>query len=192
MATVRAGTHSVLVVVDVQVGVLADAWEPARTIANVALAVQRARDSGVPVLWVQHTSEELPTGSAAWHWVPELVPQAGEPLIHKRYNSGFEDTSLDAELARLQATHIVLAGAATNWCIRATAYGALERGYDLTLVEDAHTTTAQEALPGGFVLGAEGVIRDLNIVMTWVRYPGRSNGTVRAAALDFSVPAARG
>ena len=37
-------------------------------------------------------------------------------------------------------SHIALAGAASNWCIRATAHGALERGYDLTLIEDAHTT----------------------------------------------------
>ena len=191
MATVRPGAQSVLVIVDMQVGVLADAWEPDRAIANVMLAVARARAQGVPVLWVQHTSDDLRTGSAAWQWVPELVPQAAEPLIPKRYNSGFEDTTLDAALAQLQATHIVLAGAATNWCIRATAYGALERGYDLTLVEDAHTTTAAEALPGGLVLAAEGVIRDLNLAMRWLRYPGRSNGTVRAAAVDFSVPAAR-
>jgi nicotinamidase-related amidase len=190
MATVREGNQTVLVVVDVQVGVLAGAWEPGRAIANVALAVQRARDRGIPVLWVQHTNHELPTGSAAWQWVPELVPQPGEPLIHKRFNSGFEDTTLDAELARLQAAHIVLAGAATNWCIRATAYGALERGYDLTLVEDAHTTESME-LPGGFMLKADSVIRDLNMVITWLRYPGRSNGTARAAALDFSVPVAR-
>ena len=52
----------------------------------------------------------------------------------------FEPTKLEEELALLGATHITLAGAMTNWCIRATAYGALERGYDLTLVKDAHTT----------------------------------------------------
>ena len=54
----------------------------------------------------------------------------------------FEPTKLEEELARLAATHITLASAMTNWCIRATAYGALERGYDLTLVKDAHTTAS--------------------------------------------------
>jgi hypothetical protein len=76
--------------------------------------------------------------------VPELVPAQGEPLLHKHFNSSFEQTSLEEELAKLGATHVVLAGAATNWCIRATAYGALERGYDLTLVKDAHTTETME------------------------------------------------
>ena len=72
--------------------------------------------------------------------MPELVPADGEMRIHKGFNSSFERTTLEDVLAKLGATHIVLAGAATNWCIRATAYGALERGYDLTLVKDAHTT----------------------------------------------------
>ncbi len=127
MATVREGNVKVLLVVDVQVGVMADAWEAPRAVARVAAAVQRARAAGTPVLWVQHTSDhELPTGSAAWQWVPELRPGDGETRVHKRYNSSFEDTTLDAELARLGASHVVLAGAASTRCIRATAYAALE------------------------------------------------------------------
>ena len=140
MATVRGGNKIVLAVVDVQVGVMKDAWDAQRVIENIAVAVERARSAGVPVVWVQHSSQELPSGSAQWQWVPELVPAQGEVLVPKNYNSSFEKTSLDSELARFGATHIVLAGAATNWCIRATAYGALDRGYDLTLVKDAHTT----------------------------------------------------
>jgi len=80
MATIRAGTQSVLVVVNVQVGVLAGAWEPQRAIASVALSVEPARAQRIPVLWVHHTSQELPTGSTAWRWVPELLPQRDEPL----------------------------------------------------------------------------------------------------------------
>jgi hypothetical protein len=78
-----------------------------------------------------------------------------------------------------------LAGAATNWCIRATAYGALERGYDLTLVSDAHTTESMP-LEDGATIEAASVIDELNIAMTWVRYPGRSSGAAKAEALDFS------
>lgn len=189
MATVRSGHKGVLIVVDVQVGVMKASWDAPRVIANVAQAVQQARAQGVPVVWVQHTNEELARGSDAWQWVPELVPAAGEVLVHKHYNSGFEDTTLDAELARLGATHITLAGAQSNWCIRATAYGALERGYDLTLVEDAHTTESM-ALPDGSRIDAADVVRELNLGLTWVRYPGRVNGVARAAALTFTPPAA--
>ena len=187
MATVRGGNQGVLVVVDVQVGVLRDAWDAERIVGNVARTVERARASGTPVLWVQHADDELTHGSPEWQWVPELVPAEGDVRIYKNFNSSFEATDLDAELARLGATHITLAGCATNWCIRATAYGALERGYDLTLVKDAHTTASME--PGdGTRIEAASVIQELNIAMTWLSYPGRTNGTAGAAEVDFTRP----
>src|SRR5215813_4366230 len=159
MATVRAGTKPVLLVVDVHAGVMSHAWDAPRIVGNVSGAVERARDQGVPVIWVQHADDELRYGSPEWNWVPELAPAEGEPLIHKHYNSSFEQTSLEDELAKLGATHIALAGAATNWCIRATAYGALDRGYDLTLVKDAHTTGTME-LDNGKRIEAADVIDD--------------------------------
>jgi nicotinamidase-related amidase len=185
MATVREGHQGVLLVVDVQVGVMSEAWEAPRIVKNVSRAVERARAQGVPVVWVQHSDQELAYGSPQWQWVPELVPALGEPLIHKRFNSSFEETTLEAELARLRATHIALAGAATNWCIRATAYGALERGYDLTLIKDAHTTDTM-ALDNRVSIDAANVVEELNIAMTWLSYPGRTNGTARAAEVDFA------
>jgi len=186
MATIREGHKPVLLVVDVQVGVMAQAWEAPRVIGNVALAVERARKAGVPVIWVQHSNHELPLDSPQWQWVPELKPAAGETRIYKRFNSAFEDTELEALLAKLGATHLVLAGAATNWCIRATAYGALDRGYDLTLVSDAHTTETM-ALEGGPTIEAAVVIADLNIAMKWLEYPARRHGTQRATELDFAL-----
>lgn len=187
MATIRDGNQGVLVIVDVQAGVMRDAWEAPQIIQNVSCAVERARAQGVPVLWVQHADQELAYGSAEWQWVPELVPAPGEPLIHKHFNSAFEQTPLEVELAKLGATHIALAGAATNWCIRATAYGALDRGYDVTLIKDAHTTGTIELDNGGTIEAAQ-IIEELNIVMTWVSYPGRTNGTATAAAIDFAAP----
>jgi nicotinamidase-related amidase len=185
MATIREGHSPVLLVVDVQVGVLSDAWDASRVIRNVSRAVERAREQAVPVLWVQHADDEIVHGSAQWQWAPPLRPAPGEPCIGKRFNSSFEQTALDEELARLNATHIVLAGAATNWCIRSTAYGALERGYDLTLLKDAHTTSPID-LGDGTKVEAAAIVAELNTVMTWASYPGRSNGTALAAEIDFS------
>ena len=187
MPTVREGNRPVLVVVDVQVGVLREGWDAARVIANVARAVERARAQGVPVLWVQHVSDELPSGSPPWQWVPELEPAPGEPVIAKRFESSFEETPLEAELARLGASHIVLAGAQSNWCIRATAYAALDRGYDLTLVKDAHTTGSMEFEDGTVIKGSN-IVRELNAAMTWLSYPGRKNGTASVEQLDFATP----
>jgi len=188
MATIREGNKGVLVIVDVQVGVMADAWEAPRVIGRVAHAVERARNEGVPVIWVQHASDdELVPGSPAWQWVPELQQAPGEPVVHKRFNSAFEATELEAELARCDAVHIVLAGAASNWCIRATAYGALDRGYDLTLIEDAHTTASMDVAPGRR-LEASAVVDDLNLAMTWLSYPGRRTATASAEAVAFNAP----
>ncbi len=185
MATVREGNQAVLLVVDVQVGVMGEAWDAARIIGNVVRAVDRARAEGVPVIWVQHSDDELVEESPAWHWVSELVPAADEPLVHKRFNSAFEKTTLDEHLARIGANHLVLSGAATNWCIRATAYGALDRGYDLTLLEDAHTTGTME-LENGARIEAASMVRELNIAMKWLSYPGRMNDVAKVDAFDFA------
>jgi nicotinamidase-related amidase len=187
MATVREGNRGVLLVVDVQVGVMQGVWDASRIIKNISLAVEKARSQAVPVIWVQHADDELVYGSPEWHWVPELLPAEGEVQIHKQFNSSFEHTSLEEVLAALGATHVVLAGAATNWCIRATAYGALDRGYDLTLLKDAHTTETME-LEHGVRIEAENVVRELNIAMTWLSYPGRANGTASVEEVDFDAP----
>jgi len=184
MAVVRAGNQRVLLVVDVQVGVMQHAWDSTRIIQNIVTAVEKARNQGVPVIWVQHSDDELVHGSPDWQLVPELMPAEGEVRIYKRYNAAFEETPLEEVLAQLGATHIVLAGAATNWCIRATAYAALERGYDLTLVSDAHTTGTQE-LEDGTRIEASHVIQELNLVMTWISYPGRTSRTALVADVDF-------
>ena len=119
----------------------------------------------------------------------ELDRRPDETAVRKHFNSAFEETTLEPTLERLGVSHVVLAGAATNWCIRATAYAALERGYDVTLLEDAHTTRATE-LRGGRRIEAEGMVDDLNIAMQWLAYPGRRNATARAADMLFgSAPA---
>jgi nicotinamidase-related amidase len=187
MATVREGNKGILLVVDVRVDVMREAWDAARIIKNLSRAVERARAQNVPVVWVQHADSNLVHGSPEWQWVPEVTPGEGETLIHKQFNSSFEQTALDEELAKIGATHIALAGAATNWCIRATAYGALDRGYDLTLIKDAHTTGTME-LDDGVKIEAASVIHDLNIAMSWLSYPGRTNGTATAEAVDFASP----
>jgi nicotinamidase-related amidase len=187
MATVREGNKAALVVVDVQVGVMREAWDASRVVGNVSRAVERARAESVPVIWVQHTDQDLPKESPQWQWVPELAPAEGELRVHKQFNSSFEQTSLQSELAALGVTHIVLAGAATNWCIRATAYGALERGYDVTLLSDAHTTETMQ-LESGVTIEAADVVQELNIAMQWLAYPGRKNGTASTEEVNFALP----
>ncbi len=185
MATIRKGNKSVLLVVDVQVGVMRTTWDASRIIENIAIAVAQARRQGIPVIWVQHADDELVYGAPDWQLAPELSPAEGEIRIYKQFNSSFEQTSLEETLAWLGATRIVLAGAATNWCIRATAYGALDRGYDLTLLKDAHTTETMEFEDGTRIEAAD-IILELNVAMKWLSYPGRINNTAKAEEIDFA------
>ena len=182
MATIREGDKTVLLVVDAQVGVLENAWEAQKTIQNMVLAVEKARAQSIPVIWVQHGDDELVYGTPNWQLVSELLPREGEVHIYKQFNSSFEQTGLEETLGQLGATHIMLAGAATNWCIRATAYGALDRGYDLTLIKDAHTT-GTIVFQDGKTIEAADIILDLNLAMKWLSYPGRINRSVPAGEI---------
>lgn len=186
MSTIRPGNQPSLVVVDVQVGVMAESWEASRVIKNVARAVERARDLGVPVIWVQHESDDLPRDSLPWQLVPDLIPAVGEKRIYKRFPSSFEETDLEDSLGQLGTTHVVLAGAQTNWCIRATAYAALDRGYDLTLLEDAHTTESID-LGNDSRVEASSMVNDLNVTMKWLSYPGRKSGSAGTDEVLFEV-----
>jgi nicotinamidase-related amidase len=184
MAIIREGNQAVFIIVDVQVGVIRQTWETQTIIHNIGVALEKARKQGTPVIWVQHSDDELVFGSSDWQIVSELNPAQSEIRINKHFNSAFEQTELEETLTMLKATHIVLAGAATNWCIRATAHSALDRGYDLTLIEDAHTTETLK-FGDGYKIEAEAIITELNNAMTWLNYPGRTNRAVLAADLDL-------
>ena len=185
MATIREGSRAVLLVVDVQVDVMRKAWEADRVIHNIALVIEKARRDSVPVIWVRHSDEELEAGTPGWQIVPALIPEKEDIIIDKHFNSSFEETSLEETLTRLGAARIVLAGAATNWCIRATAYAALERGYDLTLIADAHTTESID-FDDGATIKAEDIVGELNVAMNWLIYPGRLNRICSAQDLNFA------
>ena len=185
MATIREGDKTALLIVDMQVGVVESAWQEALIIINVRRAVEKARAEGIPVIWIQHTNQEMPPGSPAWQIVPGLAPLSDEIRIDKHFNSSFEETTLEETLAQLGITHIVLAGAMTNWCIQSTAYAALERGYDLTLIADAHTTEDID-LDDGEIIKASDIVQEFNTVTNWVRYPGRTNRVVNVNELDFT------
>ena len=135
--------NTALMVIDVQNGVVAGVHQRDEVVANIARLVEKAREEEVPIVWVQHSSEQLTKGSEAWEYVPELKRQEPEPLVHKRFADSFEDTDLEEVLAGAGIGRLVVAGAQTDECIRSTIHGAFVRGYDVTLVGDAHTTEDQ-------------------------------------------------
>jgi nicotinamidase-related amidase len=182
MTTLDNRQNTALLVVDVQNGVLGSAHERDAVVANVGSLVENARNEHVPVVWVQHSDEQLARGSEEWQIVPELWPEEAEPRVEKNYADSFEDTVLETVLSDLGVGRLVVAGAQTDECIRSTLHGAVVRGYDATLVSDAHTTedlTAWGAPP------PEQVIAHTNLYWTNHSAPGRTAGTVETKDVDF-------
>ncbi len=174
MTTLQDRPASALLVVDVQVGVVEEAHDRDAVVGRIAGLVERARAEQVPVVWVQHADDELARGSDAWQVVPELVPEPTEPRVDKAYGDAFEDTCLETVLADLGIGRLVVAGAETDACIRSTLHGALVRGYDVTLVADAHTTGDRS--PWG-APPPDAVIAHTNLYWRHQRAPGRTAGT---------------
>ncbi|MFH1103772.1 MAG: cysteine hydrolase family protein [Actinomycetota bacterium] len=182
MTTLENRPNTALLVVDVQNGVVGGAYERDAVVANVGTLVEKARRAKVPVVWVQHSDKQLAKGSDDWRIVPELTPDDTEPLVEKNYGDSFENTTLETVLSDLGVGRLVVAGAQTDECIRSTLHGAFVRGYDATLVSDAHTTedlTAWGAPP------PDQVIAHTNMYWSSHRAPGRTAGTVETKDVDF-------
>jgi nicotinamidase-related amidase len=182
MTTLANRPKAALLVIDVQNGVVAGAHERDAVVANIAGLVEQARREQVPVVWVQHSDDQLARDSDQWHIVPELAPDRAEPHVDKHYGDAFEDTTLEPVLAGLGAGQLVVAGAETDACIRSTLHGAFVRGYDVTLVSDAHTTGDKSAW--GAPPPAQ-VIAHTNLYWTYQAAPGRTAATVEARDVDF-------
>jgi nicotinamidase-related amidase len=182
MTTLDNRPNTALLVVDVQQGVVEGAHEHDAVVANVSRLVEKARQERVPVVWVQHSDDNLARGSDEWQLVPELARDDAEPLVEKHYGDSFDDTDLESVLARLRVGRLVVAGAQTDECIRSTLHGAVVRGYDATLVSDAHTTedtTAWGAPPPNLV------IAHTNLYWSGHSAPGRTAGTVETKDVEF-------
>jgi nicotinamidase-related amidase len=182
MTTLSERPNTALVVVDVQNDVMAGTHNRDGVVANIATLVDKARAASVPVVWVQHSSEGLPRDSDGWRYVPELKQDESEPVVHKRYGDSFEETDLEDVLAERRVGSLIVAGAQTDECIRSTLHGAIVRGYDATLVSDAHTT---EDLSEWGAPTPDKVIAHTNLYWENHSAPGRQAGTVTTDSVDF-------
>jgi nicotinamidase-related amidase len=182
MTTLTDRPNTALLVIDVQNDVVGGAHNRDDVVANVAVLVDKARAADVPVVWVQHSSEHMPQGSEGWQYVPELKQAESESVVHKRYPDSFEDTDLEAVLADRKVGSLIVAGAQTDECIRSTLHGAIARGYDATLVADAHTT---EDLTEWGAPPPDKVIDHTNLYWGNHQAPGRTAGTVSTESVTF-------
>ena len=172
----KRGGRSALLVIDVQIGVVADGHDRDGVVDRIGKVIDAARAAAVPVVYVQHEEPEFPTmmpGGEDWHIVPEVAPTDGEPIVAKRYPDSFVETTLEETLTQLGVGHLIVTGAQSDGCVRATTHRALAEGYDVTLVSDAHTTSGREF--GGVTIPAELNVAHVNAATPWILYPGTTS-----------------
>lgn len=184
MSTLADRNGAALLVIDVQRDVFASAHDRDGVVQRIVGLVERARHVGAPVIWVQHSDEGLTYGSDGWRIVDELEPAAGEAIVEKVWRDSFEDTNLEDVLAQAKTSEIVVVGGQTDFCVRSTLHGGIVRGYDMTLVGDAHTTEdLREWLPE--VPDPASVIAHTNAYWAGQHAPGRTSRVIVASDVTF-------
>lgn len=176
MSTRPGASACALLVIDVQEGVVEEAYDRDAVVGNIATLVDAARRASVPVLWIQHHDEGLVEGTPAWRIVGALAPGPDEPVVGKSYRSSFEDTRLEQVLDALGVGELVLCGAESNHCVRHTWHAALERGFDTVLVSDAHT--AWHGTWGEVTVDGAAIVAEQNRNADDYRLPGRASTLV--------------
>lgn len=182
MTTLPDRPNAALLVIDMQNNVVARSPNRDEAISNIRDLVDRARTAGVDVVWVQHHDDELVLETDEWRLVPELSPGEAEPLVHKSHGDSFEATTLEAVLAARGVGKLYVTGAQTDACVRATLHGAFVRGYDVTLVSDAHAT--EDLSPYG-APPPDQVVAHTNLYWQFQTAPGRLAEVASTSAIEF-------
>jgi maleamate amidohydrolase len=153
------GERPALVVVDMSVGFTDPesqlACELEDVVDAVGLLLAAARRADVPVVYTTVAYDEegkrraaafiekvpaLLTLEAGSRWVeidPRLAPQPGEPVLRKLHASAFFETELAELLAASERDSLIVTGASTSGCVRATAVDALQHGYRTVVPREA-------------------------------------------------------
>ncbi len=151
-----------MLVIDAQVNMF-DPALPAHgadvLLPRIARLVERARAAALPVVFIRNCGgpgDPDERDTPGWQLHPALGRQDGEPLLDKTTTDAFASTPLADTLAALGVTRLVVAGLQSEFCVRSTVLGALERGFEVTLVADAHATYDAAGRP------AEQISADVN------------------------------
>ena len=173
-----ANSRTALLIVDVQNGVLGkenQTYEAERLLSNLEHLIIIARESNAPIIFVQHNAAgQLEPDSFEWQIHNRLAPEEDDIRIQKLHPSSFHDTVLEKELRRLGVTKLVIGGLQTEWCIDSTVRHGFNLGFDVTVVEDGHSTMDSP------VLKAEKIVEHHNRI-----FNGQFASLKKAAEIEF-------
>lgn len=134
-----------LLIIDVQRGLFDDEPRPYEAdivVKRINQLANEARAHGAPVIFVQHeqNSGKLVHGTQSWQLERNLCTDMEDHFVRKTTPDSFLRTTLQELLDKSQATHVVVCGYASEFCVDTTVRRAAALGYTVTLASDAHTT----------------------------------------------------
>lgn len=139
-----------LLIIDVQVNMFDEAmpvYNGDHLLQTVTELIRQARLASAPVIFVRNNgSDHDPDqpGTPGWELHPALKPLADEPIIDKFSSNSFHETDLHQILQAQGVNKLIIAGLQTEYCIDATCQGAVDLGYEVTVVADGHSTFDME------------------------------------------------
>lgn len=157
-----------LLIIDVQVAMFSYEneypYNGNTVLNNIREMLFKARENNIPVIFVQHTTtnDEFIKDSKTWRICPEIAPLEGEPVIQKTQRDSFYRTNLKEVLQKLEVDKLIVMGMQTEFCVDTTCRIAYSSGYELTLVQDAHTTFDSP------LLSAEQIVSHHNSVLNGI------------------------
>lgn len=170
---------SALLVIDMQPALMTGAHDHAGVLSRVAALAARARQAGVPVVYLRQRLDGAPADVD-----PALAPEPGDVVLDKDSADAFLGTTLDDVLRDHAVRMVVVTGYATECCVDSTARGVLSHGYDLVLAADGHSTPDR---PDGVVPSAAQIIGHHNATFGIIQYAGRMTTVVPADEIRFGM-----
>lgn len=152
--------RSALIILDTQVNMFDEEF----SVINGQIILQRineliasAHRQEAPVFFVRNRGGEGDPdepGTPGFELHPHIDIDEDDIVIDKSSANAFEGTRLEEKLHERDIEKLIVAGMQTEMCVRSTSLAAIDQGFQVTLVEDAHTTfdfedqSAVEAIEG--------------------------------------------
>ncbi|RZI69936.1 MAG: cysteine hydrolase [Variovorax sp.] len=175
---------SAVLVIDMQQGLCEGegaAFDCEGTISRINDVTFKARQAGVPVIFVQHESKSgyLEYETPEWQLAEGLMIESVDRKLRKTTPDSFLRTELETLLRGLEVDRLVLCGMHSEFCVDTTARRALALGYPVVLVSDAHTSA------GNAAISAQQVVAHHNATLTNITSFGPRVEAVESASLAF-------
>ena len=139
-------SRKALLVIDMQKGSFTEATPRHNTKGVVQIINSLAsafRAKSWPVLFIQHDGRamnEFVPFTTEWELLDNLQIDTGDIRIDKYANDVFYRSELGQKLDLLAVNELVITGCATDFCVESTIQSAISKDYNITVIEDGHTT----------------------------------------------------